>query len=391
MNCRFCNSKTKKIVDLKNTPLANNFSIYIVKKYPLGLCVCESCQLIQLSHDIDYSQLFCDYPYYTSSNLPMIQHFLNSSNEILSKLSTNENDLIVEIGCNDGSFLKNCVGKRRILGIDKSYNFKSSLEKFKINHVIDSFDCNCAKNVVCQYGKAKIVYAANVIAHIPDINETMMAVSLILDDSGFFVFEFQYALDLLKNCCVDQIYHEHVYYFTLHSLKKILSKYGLFIVDVNKINVHGQSLRVTCSKIDNANINISVKEEIDLKVHDNNTYDNFSLIVANKKIELFDLLYKIRSQNKKIVGFGAPAKSTTLCNWLEIDNNIISYTVDNTKQKQNKYIPGTNIFIHDPEYLSNDAVVDYVFLFSWNYADYIIHNMNKSVKFIIPFPKIQIK
>lgn len=393
MNCRLCDHNTDEILDLGSIPLANDFKSSFSIKYPLNIHYCSKCGLIQLSEIVDYKILFGDYAYHTASSLPLVNHLKDTSKFILDNLSNNCNDLIVEFGCNDGSFLENFINKRKIVGVDPAENFDSILSKKRISHVVNSFNMKICKKIKNSYGPAKVIFASNVLAHISDLKETIESVKFLLRNDGYFVFEVHHAADLISNCCFDQIYHEHVYYFTLRSIQELLKKYSLNICCADKINIHGSSLRIVCSQehcFFPSDYSLILKEEKEKGLFKNETYSDWSIQIEKKKKIIRQTLIDLKLKGHKIVGYGAPAKSTTMCNFLDLNKNLIDYTVDNTINKQNQIIPGTDIPIYKPDRLYEDKFVDYIFLFSWNYTEYILNKeseLRKTKKFIIPFPE----
>lgn len=388
MKCRVChNSNLNLIVDMGLMPLANDFSITGESKlYPLQLLYCDQCNLLQVSENIDPDHLFSNYPYRTSASIPLSNHFSNAAHDILNR--TKDNDLVVEFGCNDGVMLECLKGKRRIVGIDPAQNLKSIVQQKQIPLKCKFFNVETASEIKYEYGFAKVIFAANVIAHVSDVHEIMKAVDYLLDPDGYLILEAHAVSNLLDYCCYDQIYHEHRCYFSLESIKYLLNMYDFDIVSFSTYQIHGVTNRIIAKKRSHSNLIVNIP-----KCHDNiKKIWNFSNEVMNHKEKFTNLILNYHGDNKKIAGYGAPAKGNILMNFLNLNNSIIQYITDTTKEKQGLKTPNTKIPIYDRDYYINN-IPDIMVMFSWNYKDYIIqkekHILNKGMKFIIPFPTIK--
>ena len=277
MKCKICsNPNLKLIVDMGEMPLANSFTADgECERYPLEVYYCDECCLIQIANDIDPNSLFTNYPYRSSASVPLAEHFETMANHL--KFLMSDDDLIVDIGCNDGVLLRNFVGgDQRILGIDPALNFQEDLKDQEIPVITDFFDSYTAKKIVDKHGQAKFIFASNVVAHVMDLHELMRGIRELLHPYGMFILEVHSLSNLLDSCCYDQIYHEHRCYFSLHAIKNLLSQYDFEIVDVDIVNTHGSTMRVACKhKVSNASIDVkSVSDMLEYE----NQYLNFKAL-----------------------------------------------------------------------------------------------------------------
>lgn len=402
--CRLCqNSDLVPILDLGMMPPANSFlseqeihsSDYIEKKFPLAVQFCQRCCSLQLRHTVDPELLFNNYHYVTGASRPLVEHFYSLADEIAGVYIDSSTDLVVEIGSNDGSLLSRLVGKCKILGVDPAQNIAYQAVEKAIPTKIAYFNTTVAKEIKDDVGEAKVVVANNVMAHIDNLPDVFRGVRDLLHESGTFIFEVHWVGNLLHDGGFDQIYHEHIFYHSLHSLDFLLRSVGMQVVDVTTIPIHGQSLRVYARK--NGPVSESVKHFLDkekeMGLHTKDAYVNFSKKVEKIKKELMTLIYKLKKEGKIISGYGAPAKGNTLLNYFGIGPEILDYIVDTTPSKQGKFTPGTHIKVVHPEILISTPP-DYLLLLSWNYRDAILDKektiRDKGIKFIIPIPQIEV-
>jgi D-mycarose 3-C-methyltransferase len=379
-------------------PLANSFTVDgVCKKYPLEVVYCENCSLLQIANDIDPIQLFSHYPYHSSASKPLADHFENVAHAIEDVMQPN--DLICEIGCNDGVFLQHFNDKLiRTVGVEPAINFEKDLTDKNVPFVQSFFDHDTAINIVDKHGKAKVIFAANVVAHVMDLHQLMLGVKRLLTDDGMFILEVHALSNLLEHCCYDQIYHEHRCYFSLKSIKYLLEMYGFEIVDVKQFPIHGLSTRVICQRliapcsVDFNDVELLLNTES--KHIDGRNIDKFSSNIRHHAHLLKKLIYDLKLEGRSIAGYGAPAKCNTLLNYLDLDSNTIDYIIDSTPDKQGMKTPHTKIPIYDRSHLIENRP-DYLIMFCWNYADYVIEKEREIIKegtsFLIPFPNIHIR
>jgi hypothetical protein len=400
-NCQVCNSKNliSKLF-LGYHPTVNDFTkigkinLYI-EKYPLEILLCKKCSLTQLGVAIDGKKIFPkNYAYRSGTTKILIDNFKSLARESQKLKLFQINDRVVDIGSNDGTLLKNFKEINcEVLGIEPT-NVGFIAKKNGINTIISPFNYKLAKKI-SKKKKAKVITAANVFAHIENVHNIMKGISVLLDKKGVFISESHYLINLLKTLQYDTIYHEHLRYYSLKSLKFLFSKFNFHIFHAKKIPTHGGSIRVYASRVKYKMTN-SCKTLIRQEKKYNNldkTLSSFANKVNRSKIKILNLLSKLKLKNKKIVGISAPSRASTLINYLGLDNAMIDYICEvKGSLKINKYMPGTNIEVVDEKYLYNDQP-DYALLFSWHISNDIISNLRKKGfkgKFIIPLPNPRI-
>ncbi|MDP2638327.1 MAG: class I SAM-dependent methyltransferase [Candidatus Levybacteria bacterium] len=403
--CRLCKSKKlKKVLDLGKTPPANSFLKKTQLKdkedfFPLVVNFCTNCGQLQLSHVVSPEILFRHYVWVSSTSPVTVRHFEEYASSVFKKVNLKKGDLVVEMGSNDGVLLK--PFKRlgaKVLGVDPARNVARRATKEGILTLPHFFNVKIAEGIVKKYGKAKVIAANNVFAHINDLDEIVKAVCNLLDKEGVFVIEAPYNIDLVEKNLFDIVYHEHVSYLAIKPLDKFFKSFGMQVFDVVKREVHGGSVRIFV-KMDGAKheVSKSVKEFIDLenekKLFDINTYYEFAKQVERNKISLLKLLKKLKKENKSIAGYGAPAKSTTLLHYFGIGKEIIDFIADDSHFKHGLYSPGKHIPVVPPQNLYTKKP-DYLLILAWNFANPIMKMHAKfraqGGKFIVPVPEPKI-
>ena len=392
----------KKIIDfldLGQQPLAN---CYLDKqqikkrerKYRLIICFDNENKLVSIKKTFSSKMMFNNkYPYRSSMSKTMQKSFQKLAKQI-KKIKPKK---ILEIGSNDGCFLKN-FNKNLTIGVEPCANVERITKKQKFNTIPKYWNTKLAKNIVKKYGDIDLIYSANTISHIKDLNDVFKSISLVLSENGKLIIEDPSLLECLKRNTYDQFYNEHIYVFSYLSLKNILKKHNLEIYKIENLDIHGGSNRYFIKRISNKiKVENSVikqkKQEIKYGLNKKSTYFEFKKRVENSKKKLISIFKNCKSKNKKIIGYGATAKSTTILNYCEINSQTIDYFLDTTKDKQNKYTPGTKIKIEKYKGAINKNV-DYVFLGAWNFKKEIFKKEKKYIKsggkFIIhtPYPKI---
>ena len=334
------------------------------------------------------------YPYRSSMSKTMQTSFKNLSDIIKKKFKPKK---ILEIGSNDGSFLKN-FNKNETIGIEPCANVEKITKKMKFNTIPEYWGNNLAKKILKKFNQVDLIYSANTISHIKNLDDVFKSINLILSNEGVLIIEDPSLLECLKRNTYDQFYNEHIYVFSFISLENILKKYNLEIFKVENLDIHGGSIRYFIKKKKSKRkVESSVKtqknKELKYGLHKKITFIKFSERVKESKKKLISIFKKCKSQNKKIIGYGATAKSTTILNYCMINGSTIDYFLDTTKDKQNKYTPGTKIIIKKYNG-SIDKSVDVVFLGAWNFKKEIFKKEKKFIKsggkFIIhtPYPRI---
>lgn len=397
--CRICgNKKLTTILSLGNQPLANGFisKENISKKeptYPLTLCYCPHCLLVQLKEVIPGKLMFKNYLYIPSSSKTRMEHFYELAQKTTTEVKTTQKDLIVDIGSNDGSLLECFMQFNvRILGVDPSENL-AKVAELKGIHTINKFFTNrVALQIVKEHGHAKIITATNVFAHVDNLHEFIKGIDTLLAINGIFVIEFPYLIDFLKYCEFDTIYHEHLSYFSLHPLVKLFALTNLEMYNVEHMSLDGGSLRLFVRKKGKKqkpirNIAKYLDKEIACKLDSLEPYNKFAQAVIKRKNKFRKLLNQLRKQKKKIVGYGAPAKGNTFLNYCNITKKDLAYIVDSTPYKQGLFLPGS----HMPIYHENKVLLDpphYIVILAWNFAEEIMKKnaalKSRGIHFILP-------
>ena len=403
--CRICgSSKLYPFLSLGSMPIPNGFleKSDLHKSelhYPLKVCVCESCFLVQLKHVIPAEIMFKNYLYIPSTSQTMVTHFQKFADEIIKKAGIHKITFVVDIGSNDGTLLSILKKKgKRVLGIDPAENLAAVANTRGIKTMNAYFNSNTAEKVLRQYGKADVITATNVIAHIDNLHNVIAGIKALLQTNGLFIIEAPYLIDLLDNNEFDTIYHEHLSYLSIRPLIKLFDQYDLRIIDIKKQSIHGGSVRIFIShKESNHSVHPRVEkciaEEKLKKLHLRSTYNEFARRVKVIKRDLVHFLKRIKKDERTIIGYGASAKGNVLLNYCEISTDIINYIVDSTPYKHGKYTPGTHIPIY-PETKIKNETPDYTVLFSWNFAKEIIEKNKKyrerGGQFIITIPYLKI-
>ena len=399
--CRICSSTNLKLVlDLENQPPANALIDKSMlddaeEKFPLRLFWCNDCFLVQLLDIVNKEFLFKNYLYMTSASAPIVNHFSEYAKSIHKNfLDSTDNPLVVEIGSNDGSLLSEFkkLGTS-ILGIEPASNLSKIANDSNITTINEFFSINLAKEII-NSNQVSVVVANNVVAHIENLHDLVEGIKIIIGNKGIFIFEVPYLLDFIKKLEFDTIYHEHLSYFSILPLIKLMSQFGLEIFNIEKYNVHGGSLRIFVSKKCNFEINNSVQKFIDEEyafgLNDYAVYEKFATKVYELKKNLKKLLLQLKKENKTIFGYGASAKGNVLLNFCNIDNKLLDFIIDTTPLKQGKYTPGTHIPVISSETIRKRGKNDVALLLAWNYKSEILDKekkfREKGGKFLVPIP-----
>lgn len=386
----------KRIISLGYLPPVNNYHPRNSRRkeeifFPADLMYSKSSTLVQLGTIVNKEIIFPkEYPYTSSTTKILRENFKELYAESFKLLDLKKKDLIIDIGSNDGNLLSNFKDNHRVLGITPELIGKIAIKK-GINTIIRYFNNSTTKYVLKKYGKAKLISATNVFAHIDNIENVIRNINKILDKDGVFVSESHYLVSLLETVQYDTIYHEHMRYYSLTSLNYLFKKYNLKIFYAKKIPTHGGSIRVYVAKSYNYKIHASVKKilKFEKKFLTKKTFNKFKNNVVLSKINLYSLLKKLRTKNKTIFGVGAPSRAATLVNYVGLNEDIIKYILEiNGSYKIGKYMPGTNIPIVN-EKIINIEKPDYLLLLSWHISGSLINNFRKrgfKGKFIVPLP-----
>ena len=398
--CQVCNrDNLTEVLDLGMHPPSDAFlSEHNLKNEtiaPLKILFCRDCLLVQLSHAVDPKLLFGeDYIYRSGYNKHLKNHFQLLAQKLINEFNLNENNFVVDIGANDGTLLEGYLPRKiKVLGVEPS-SVAKTLEEKKIPFAKEFFNEQTAKNIVQKYGKANAITATNVFAHVKDLKGFMAGINILLDDKGIFLQESHYLLDMIKDLQYQEIYLEHLRYYSLSSLINLFNIFGLEVFDAERIDTHGGSIRTLVCKKGAFPIRDSIKiilaQEDAIKLNSIKTFDEFKNKVHRQKTYLNALLQKIKSENKSIVGLAAPAKGNTLLNFCKINSEILDYLVDTSEFKIGKFSPGMHIEIVNEAKMMRDQP-DYILLLSWDIKDILIPKLKSkgyNGKFILPTSEI---
>lgn len=393
--CKVCGGVLKQFIDFGKMPLANRFlkSNEFDKEYYFNLAVglCPICHMVQLINQPNPNLMFNnEYPFFSSSSTIMKTHFSEMVDNVLGFIKPG--DFVIEIGSNDGTMLSSFREKGcNVLGIEPSSNVAKVASLKDIPTIVDFFNEYTASYICSEYGKANAIIATNVMCHIPDLNSVLQGVYNLLEDNGVFVFEDPYIVDIIDNVSYDQIYDEHVFLFSISSIHKIISRNGMRLFMVSHQNVHGGSMRYYICK-DNRPIHSSINKFINLEnilgYNYIDIYNRFAIKVKESSFRFKSILEELKNCGENIVGYAATSKSTTILNYANIDNNLISCIYDTTPEKWYKYTPGTHIQIIPYSKFKKDNPRHSV-LFAWNHKKEILEKEKwYSGKFIIPHENI---
>lgn len=400
--CRAClEKKLSHFLSLGTMPKPNGF---LPKKlltkpepyYPLDVVYCKNCGQVQTQQIVDSKTMFEDYVYITAGATPMLKHLEETANEFTKKFELNSKSLVIDLGSNDGSFLQFFKkNKVKVLGIDPAKNLAKYANEHGIETLPKLFTLKLAKEVVKSKGKADLITAYNVIAHIPTWVDLFAGISELLKPKGVMVIEFPYVIEMLKKNEFDTIYHEHFSYIGLAALNIALSMHNLEIFDVKFFTIHGGSARVLISHKDSYAKTKALKDalstEKEFHLSKAQTYKSFSANTKKIKKDLVALLKQIKKEKKTVVGYGACAKGNVMLNYCGITKDLLPAIVDSTPYKQGTFSPGNHIPVFAEEELEN-MKPDYVLILAWNFAEAILKKCKplkkKNVKFIVPVPEV---
>lgn len=401
-SCRICKGTSlTRILSLGEHPPVDNFTDAAhcadEKRYPLDVYFCGTCNLVQLLDVVSEEELFHgEYAYFSSASKPLVDHF-HSYAEDLKKEQLKDGDLVVDIGSNDGVLLQFLTDKYRVLGIEPSGNVAEAARKKGIETLDGFFTVEMAKKIVETHGKAKVITANNVFAHIDNLDEIIEAVKELLTDDGIFVSESHYLLDLVERVEFDTIYHEHLCYYSVKPLQHLFGRFDMEVFDVERVNTHGGSIRVFARRATGEAPKSSVRELLALEekagLHTLARFGDFQKNAEAVRDKLVSLVRGCNKEGKTVTAYGAPAKGNTLLNFCGFTAEDLKYVTDTTPQKIGLLTPGSHIPVVSPDILLTETP-DYILLLAWNYREFILKKegalRERGAKFIIPIPKVEI-
>ncbi len=398
-HCQFCKTKIKEpFLDLGNQPLCNKFiknksEFLREKKYPLAVMFCPNCKLVQLTCRLPTRIAFDkDFNYLTGANKDGKTYFNKLATKLYKKYKLTNGNFIVDIGSNDGTFLSDfkSLGITTVLGVDPARKPAKIANSKGIKTINKSFEESVDEIIKITNGKIHIITAFNVLAHTYDLNKFMRGIYKIMrhNKNATFISQSHYLPNLIRKFEYDTIYHEHSRYYSVTSLKNIFQKYNLYINTVFPVNFYGGSILVYSSLYKNPSRSVLKFISSEEKYSNLQIYQKFGLQVEVKRKKLISLLNKLKKQNMKIVGIGAPMKSTTLLNYCNIGTNILDYITEVNEFKIGTYSPGMHIKIVNDNNLQNNPP-DAALILSWNISKTVISKLKKkgyTGKFIVPIP-----
>ena len=404
--CRFCGEElTDTVVDLGMSPLCESYvrpeALNSVERfYPLKVLVCRNCWLVQLDQYVSADDIFTEYAYFSSYSTSWVEHARQYTEQMRARFALDGNSHVVELASNDGYLLQWFVEAGvPVLGIEPAANVAAAAEAKGVPTLVKFFGQTLALELAKHGRLADLLIGNNVLAQVPDLNDFVAGMKMILAPTGVVTLEFPHVMRLIDENQFDTIYHEHFGYFSLHTAVTILADHGLEIFDVDELPTHGGSLRIYARHDDDLThpIQRSVKEllarEDAFGLTSIDRYTEFTAQVEQTKHDILDLLIGLKRKGKTIAGYGAPGKGNTLLNYCGIRTDFLDFTVDRSTYKQGLFLPGTHIPIYEPEEIDRRRP-DYVFILPWNVKDEIIEQMahirDWGGQFIIPIPQPQI-
>lgn len=399
--CRFCRARLRlTVVDLGMSPLCESYlradEIRRMEPfYPLHVFVCEQCYLVQLEEFVSAGEIFGEYAYFSAYSTTWVDHARRYVEMIRERLSLGPADLVVEIASNDGYLLQHFAGSNvPVLGVDPAANVAAAAEERGVPTLVEFFGRLTAEQLVAEGRLASLVIGNNVLAHVPDINDFVRGVAILLRAEGSATFEFPHLLRLLDGLQYDTIYHEHFSYLSLGTVVEIFAAHRLAVYDVEELPTHGGSLRVYVQHRGGPHERTPAVAEVLAREHDGglrsvDRYARFGAEVEESKRALLALLISLRRDGKQVVGYGAPGKGNTLLNYCGIRTDLIEYTVDRNPYKQGLFTPGTHIPIHAPARIA-ETRPDFVVVLPWNLLDEIAAQLSFIAEWggrlIVPIP-----
>ena len=404
--CRNCGAKLEHtFVDLGMSPLANSYLDAVQLNqmepfYPLHVRLCGTCFLVQLDPVAKPEEIFSDYAYFSSYSDSWLEHAKSYTEAAARRFGLNKQNLVVEIASNDGYLLQYFVAKGiPVLGIEPARNVAEEAIRRGIPTEVRFFGESTARDLIIGGKRADLIVGNNVLAHVPDLNDFVSGLKILLAPAGVITLEFPHLMRLMEENQFDTIYHEHLSYFSLVTACDLFDRHGLRIFDVEELPTHGGSLRIyACHQQNDQRATgervadlLSREQRAGFKTVEH--YLSFGERVKKTKRKLLEFLIAAKDQGKSVVGYGAPAKGNTLLNYCGIRSDLLDYTVDRSPHKQGHFLPGTHIPIHRPEKIK-ETRPDYVMILPWNLKEEVMGQMRYirdwGGQFVIPIPEVKV-
>jgi methylation protein EvaC len=402
-NCLICISPIEPFMSFGKMPIANGF----LKKeefeteylFDLSVGFCPNCKMVQLMEQPDREKMFHDnYAFFSSTSTRMAAHFKEFANDVMSKYIGFQDPFVVEIGSNDGIMLQHFANARiRHIGIEPSANVAQIAMEKGVNSISKFFDEDLAREIVAKNGQADAFLGANVMCHIPCLHSVVAGIKVLLKPKGVVIFEDPYLMNILEKTSYDQIYDEHAFYFSIASISHLFAQHGLELINIQPQNVHGGSMRYVLAHKGSYDVSSSViaqkaKEE-SLGINNRETYEQFRRNVERSRDTLMTMLCNLKKKSKRVVGYAATSKSSTVTNYCGITPELVEFISDTTPIKQGKYSPGAHIPVRSYEEF-RARYPDYALLFGWNHGEEIIEKekafSSAGGKWIVYVPMVRI-
>src|SRR5258708_18058348 len=405
--CRFCGSPLEHtFADLGMSPVSNAFlkreQLNLKEPfYPLHAYVCSACLLVQLEQFESPDAIFNDeYAYFSSFSDSWLKHAKEYADEMIRRFGFGVSSFVVEIASNDGYLLQYFVDKKiPVLGVEPSANVAEAARKKGVDTLVKFFGVDTAKELAAKGRKADLLLGNNVLAHVPDLNDFVAGMKILLKPDGVITMEFPHLLRLMQENQFDTIYHEHFSYFSFLTVEKIFAAHGITLFDVEELPTHGGSLRIYGRHAEDSSKPVTERAR-ELRAREEaagttrlETYSRFAEQVKETERKLLEFLIAAKRNGKKIAGYGAPGKGNTLLNYCAIRTDFLEYTVDRNPYKHGRFLPGTHVPIFPPDRI-RETKPDFLLILPWNLKDEII-KQNAFIrewggKFVVPIPEVQI-
>jgi hypothetical protein len=390
-------------LDLGSTALANKFLTEAElagseARYPLRVGFCSHCKHVQLTETVPPDAMFTDYLYVSAASDTLRDHFDDLSQTLTDRHGLGSKDLVIDIGCNDasllGSFAKLGV---RTLGVDPAENLAELAQPAGIDRYVGFFGADTAGEIVERWGQAALITATNTFPHIPDLDGFLKGIDMAREPGGRFVVKAHYLVDLYDQLAFDTVYHEHVSYWALGPMQSLFERYGMEVVHAERLPLHHGQLRVTVQRQGERAVAPSVESILGMEqargIGRLETWRDFADRVLGIKRDLLCTLHELKAEGSRLAGYGAPAKGSTLLEFLEIGPDLLDFIADRSTLKQGRFTPGSHIPIVPTERLMMERP-DYVLLLAWNFVDEIMAQQHAYLdgggKFILPVPEVRI-
>jgi len=404
--CRFCAAPVSRtFCDLGVSPLCESYIHpdrlnQMEAFFPLHALVCEKCLLVQLDQYVPPDDIFSDYAYFSSFSDSWLKHCARYCEQTSQRFQIGSDSFVIEIASNDGYLLQYFVEKGvRVLGVEPAANVAEAAAKKGVPSLVKFFGVRTAQEIVKDHGRPDLLLGNNVLAHVPDLNDFVGGMKILLGQNGLITMEFPHLLRLMAENQFDTIYHEHFSYFSFITVEKVFAHHGLTIFDVEEIPTHGGSLRMYACHTGCPRFDLSPRvpelrsREINAGFTKLETYSKFEEQVRETKRKLLSFLINAKRDGKQIAAYGAPGKGNTLLNYCGIRTDFLDYTVDRNPLKQGKFTPGMRIPIFSPDKI-RETRPDYLLILPWNLKDEIIRQQayvrGWGCKFVVPIPEAQV-